>query len=261
MNPLVRHFLPSVVRGVYRFDDELAKVQDEAAYASLVEGKFRFLPLDVKEQIQSRAKFNREYSYARSRYFLQDDRLHTRREWSNRAKTFFRTHPYFAEALRLSDDVEQSDKYLEIQFVKRILAPLLTSEGLKNVVPQRPVGPYKLDFAIEGANRFALEPTALDLVNDFYRCQDWLVESVLSKPEDGNVVTIRDNLSYGIPLAALAINSLFDFLDAVQEVVDVDFCLPSVHAHASPPTPGPARIAGEFREASARHVDMLHQAA
>ncbi|MBI4028097.1 MAG: hypothetical protein HY360_24145 [Verrucomicrobia bacterium] len=32
MNPIVRHFLPSVVRGVYRYDDELGKIEDDSSH-------------------------------------------------------------------------------------------------------------------------------------------------------------------------------------------------------------------------------------
>jgi hypothetical protein len=48
MNPLVRHFLPSVIRGVYRFDNEFCTVRSEEDYAEFAETKFQFLPGNVR---------------------------------------------------------------------------------------------------------------------------------------------------------------------------------------------------------------------
>jgi len=75
----------------------------------------------------------------------------------NRKIDFFRQHAYFQNALISQDKIEQSDNYLEIKFVEKVLAPLLNNQGLLRVKPQRNVGQYQVDFAIEGASKFAIE--------------------------------------------------------------------------------------------------------
>lgn len=52
MNPLVLHFLPSVIRGVYRFDDELSTVTDDEDYQEFIRRKLRFLPRNIEEEIR-----------------------------------------------------------------------------------------------------------------------------------------------------------------------------------------------------------------
>ena len=60
---------------------------------------------------------------------------------------------------RLATDIElkEAQNYLEIQFFKKMLAPLLNEEGLRIIRPQPGVGPYFVDFALAGATKLALE--------------------------------------------------------------------------------------------------------
>jgi len=49
VNPIIRHFLPSVIRGVYRFDDGFSQVKDESDFQDFVEDELRFLPGDMAD--------------------------------------------------------------------------------------------------------------------------------------------------------------------------------------------------------------------
>jgi ATP-dependent DNA helicase RecQ len=71
-----------------------------------------------------------------------------------------------------------------------------------------------------------LKQTGLEVVNWFYEVQDWFTEFLLASPQTPDTVTLTDGFGLGIPFVALAISSLFEFLDAVAGVLDVDFSLP-----------------------------------
>ena len=79
--------------------------------------------------------------------------------------------------------LKDAQNYLEIQFVKKILAPLLTDAGLGTVYPQWEVGRYRLDFAlISGARKFALETDGFGkfrerkALDDFVRRQNFIAK-------------------------------------------------------------------------------------
>ncbi len=157
MNPVVRHFLPSVVRGVYRADDEFSKIENEQGFARFVEAKVRFLPPPIAAQFRQHFSFNGDFENAKRQLTLPADLFESGRTSTQRANAFFRLHPYFQNALGENPEIEGADNYLEVHFVKKILAPLLNNEGMRSVRPQHQVGPYFLDFALAGESRFAIE--------------------------------------------------------------------------------------------------------
>ena len=314
MNPIIRHFLPSVIRGVYRFDDGFAQVKDEKDFQQFVGAKLNFLPGDIIDEVRRAVDFSEDFRSAQQQRVLSSDLFELAHTVAARAKRFFRQHAYFRNALvadRFATDAELKDaeNYLEIQFVRAILAPLLTDEGLRVVRPQRNVGPYFVDFAIEGQSKLALEVdgfgkfkskgdlndftkrqnyiaaqgwrvirftygqvmettqvtlrevhnllkadtqlrrfltvqwhtgalrglepseagrSAIDLVNNFYRVQDWFAELALAETSASGALRVEDAFGFQFPLVAAAISALYDFLDAVCTIVDVDFDLPAV---------------------------------
>ncbi len=158
MNPLVRHFLPSVIRGVYRFDNEFSAVRSAEDYAEFIDTKFQFLPGDVRELIRAKLSPTEDFEAAKARLELPEERLGSTADSRIRAYHFYKDNlPYFAEAIEDKKAIENSNKFLEIQFVERILAPLLKAEGLRAVKPQLAVGRFRIDFAIEGEAKLALE--------------------------------------------------------------------------------------------------------
>lgn len=75
MKEIVRHFLPSVIRGVYRFDDAFSEVVDEEAFARFIESKLLFLPRNVPEEVRQAANLEENYTVARRRLALPGELL------------------------------------------------------------------------------------------------------------------------------------------------------------------------------------------
>jgi hypothetical protein len=165
VNPIVRHFLPSVVRGVYRFDDAFSEIEDEKTFQHFVDGKLKFLPSNLVADVCRAAKLSDDFRSAQHQRMLPAELLETAQSVAPRTKAFFRLHRYFENALvgdRLAKDDELKDaqNYLEIQFVKRILAPLLNDEGLRAIHPQRNIGPYSRILRWKEAQNWHLNLTA-----------------------------------------------------------------------------------------------------
>ena len=144
-----------MIRGVYRFDDSFPEVEDEKDFQQFVEGKLKFLPSNVVADVRRAAKLSEDFRSAQHQRTLPAELLESVQAVAQRAKVFFRLHRYFENALigdHMATDIElkEAQNYLEIQFVKKILAPLLNEEGLRAIRPQRSVGPYFVDFALEG---------------------------------------------------------------------------------------------------------------
>ena len=157
MNPVIRHFLPSVVRGVYRADDEFSKIEDDQSFARFVKAKLRFLPPAIATKFLDHLSFDDDFGSAKRRLTLSRDLFDSAGTIAQRANTFFRLHPYFQNALGASGELEGAENFLEVHFVRKVLAPLLNDHGMGIVRPQHQVGPYFLDFALIGASKFAIE--------------------------------------------------------------------------------------------------------
>lgn len=309
MNPIVRHFLPSVVRGVYRADDELSKIGDDRAFKRFVEAKFSFLPPNLAANFRRQLSLDDDFERTQRQQTLPGDLIEPAQTAAQRANAFFRRHAYFENALGTQAEIKDADNLLEIQFVRKVLAPLMSDAGLRVVQPQRSIGPYQADFALEGTSKFVIEvdgfgkfkerrdlddfikrqnyitsqgwrvirftygqimentevtlksfhtllkddamlrgfltvqwhtgalrdfftrpagPQVVDVVNDFYRVQDWFVETALSAGQTAGAIRLKDGFDLGMPFVALAVSALYEFLEAVQSVVDVDFELPAV---------------------------------
>jgi len=298
MNPLIRHFLPSLLRGVYRFDHAFGSVTDDDSYSQFIENKFHFLPhsliISIKEAVKVAVKVagNREETTAQIS-------LETPRGAKTRADNFLLAKPYF----------QQPDQYLEKKFVKNILAPILSDYGMTQVTPQQPIGKFFADFTIEfSGSKLALEvdgfgkfkdrdsldqfldrqncivsegwrilrytysqitgknncaaitrrrlhdflaadpnlrrlladqtnllsvpeyrENVIDLVNDYYRIQDWFVEHCLRNGSgQGATLLITDNTEYPFPIVLLSLIFLYHFLDSIEKIIDIKFDLPHV---------------------------------
>lgn len=153
MNHLVRHFLPSQVRGVYRFDETFSQV-DDTSYDQFSENKLRFLPCSLIDPILRCTNLTEDFSTVSKQLSLD---VQPRDANSRRANAFFDRHPYFQNALHGDKAIKGADNYLEIQFVKKILAPLLTNDGLSALQPQKKIGPYYVDFAFDESFKLAIE--------------------------------------------------------------------------------------------------------
>ena len=307
MNPLTRHFLPSQVRGVYRFDDTFGKLTDEN-YSQYVSNKLRFLPRSIEKIFRDNFDLTENFTDARKQLYL-DGVINNTRVIKQRYSDFFTSNPYFCNAL---GNYDGADNYLEIEFVKRILTKLLNATGMDCVQPQKSIGRYYADFAIEsGTSKVVIEIDGFgkfkhrsnldefierqnfiacdgwkvirftygqvmtttesslrklydflnsdpnfqplltttksqanlwestqkaststinvaDLVNGFYSIQDWFVEYAIKTNETNDGIVLHDGFGHSFPVVALAVSSLYEFLESVSSIVDIEFNLPPV---------------------------------
>jgi very-short-patch-repair endonuclease len=152
MNPIIRQFLPSQVRGVYRFDNTFSQV-DSVTYQQFHEIKSRFLPEKLRKKFGEHISLTKNYKAT-----CQSINLNIPTQGrQTRANIFFQKHQYFANALQGADAINGAINFLEIQFVKKVLAPLLNTQGLNIVQPQKKIGRYFADFAIDGPTKIVLE--------------------------------------------------------------------------------------------------------
>jgi hypothetical protein len=75
--------------------------------------------------------------------------------------------------------------------------------------------------------------SAIDVVNNFYRVQDWLVEFALAEQSPTGPLLVKDNFGFEFPFVAAAVGALYEFLDAIASIVDVKFELPHVEIGSS----------------------------
>ena len=115
MSPVVRHFLPSVVRGVYRADDEFAKIEDERAFKRFVDAKLRFLPPTLAEAFRRQLALDEDFERAQQQQTLPGDSIEPVQTTAQRANAFFRRHAYFENALGTQAEIKG---FFEIQFVR-----------------------------------------------------------------------------------------------------------------------------------------------
>jgi len=296
------------MRGVYRLDDSLASEISEDAYRQFIETKIRLIPKRLIRDLGIRSDHGEI-----SRPVV---RRVKRPQARQRAAAFFHLHPYFSNAISGNESITEtsadgSQNFLEVEFVKKILAPALSERGLKLVHPQEQVGSYLVDFALCGTSKFAFEvdgfgkfkqpadldnfikrqnyiaaqgwrvirytysqimtttettlrnfsailaqdpqlgyllaaapdfsqaelfnetiddeiETLLDEVNDFHRIQDLFADFCAThRPHETNVV-VRDSIPKASHFVAAAIAGLYDWLDAVAGVLNIDFDLPNV---------------------------------
>lgn len=146
----IKHFLPSKIRGVYRFDDELSKskINSDEEARNFIDIKLQFLP----EEYQ---KFFKRYFNAKE--FTLDGLISSRILGSSISKPenkkkyqqYFNTYQYFHSI----DD----NKYLEAEFVKKVLSHILSVNGLLKIEPQRQIAQYFVDFSVIGKKRYVFE--------------------------------------------------------------------------------------------------------
>ncbi len=121
------------MRGVYRFDDTFDSDNGDS-YAKFLESKLRFLPCSLIEPIRRCDNIAEDFTTVRHQLTLSNQPGDTN---SRRAKAFFERQHYFQNALQGDTAINGADNYLEIHFVKKILAPLLNVNGLLALQPQK----------------------------------------------------------------------------------------------------------------------------
>lgn len=147
---LIKYFLPSRIRGVYKFDDNPSKskiTSDEEA-RSFIDLKLLFLPEEYKKLLEKYIdleKFTLDRSIGKRILNSTSSNAENKRKYQE----YFKCYPHFQPI----DD----NNYLEAEFVKRVLSPVLSPHGLLKVEPQKQIAQYFADFAIVGEKKYVFE--------------------------------------------------------------------------------------------------------
>jgi len=153
MNQAARYFLPSLVRGVYRFDDRLSKLKGDEQ-TRFVKTKLNFLPEHFIAEIRKIVdceSFDAE-TFASKLLTVKSPTLHTQNK--RKYQKYFEAYSYFNNQL---EPTGGEQNFLEAEFVRRILAPVVTEEGLFKFQPQTPIGWFLADFTLEASQRYVFE--------------------------------------------------------------------------------------------------------
>lgn len=114
------------MRGVNRADDEFANIEDDQAFARFVEAKLCFLPPGLADKFRRRFSFDGSFENAQRQLTIPSDSIDSVQTTAQRASIFFQRHPYFENALGTQSEIKEADNFLEIHFVRKILAPILS---------------------------------------------------------------------------------------------------------------------------------------
>ena len=146
---VLRQFLPSVMRGIYRFNQQLNNYVNDGDAHGFVITKKAFLPRHYLGLIESLIDFPKDEADTLKSKTPEKGRLPNNA--TNRANDFFSQYPYLS--------VENNVNYLERQFILQILSRVFNDDWLEFelVIPQYPVQTYRLDFAIFGEKNYAIE--------------------------------------------------------------------------------------------------------
>ncbi len=151
MNEAAKYFLPSLVRGVYRFDDRLSKLRNDDK-RRFIKSKLDFLPKQFGaeiEKIVALESINPEKAIGEK---LLTTGSHTQNKY--RYQKYFEAYDYFQNQI---EPTEGEQNYLEAEFVRKILSPLVTDDGLLRFQPQTPIGWFLADFTLETSQRYVFE--------------------------------------------------------------------------------------------------------
>jgi ATP-dependent DNA helicase RecQ len=155
MNESVKYFLPSLIRGVYRFDERLSKIKPGDETRDFLETKLRFIPeqyTDVVREVVNLEAATFEDAIGNKLLSVHSPHFHTQNK--DRYQQYFSSYGYFRN--QIEPDMHAKN-WLEAEFVRRILSPILSIEGLLKFQPQTPIKSYFADFTLEGSRRYDFE--------------------------------------------------------------------------------------------------------
>ena len=143
---MLKLFLPSLVRGVYRYD-QLIKNTDNKKF---IKTKWAFLPNEYKEFFEQQLKFSNDLS----NNILTLSATGLSETLTNKKNRFFKKHQnYFKNWQNPDGEIY----YLEVKFIVKILTYLFKADGLDKFEPQKKIGSYFVDFAIQGDKKYVIE--------------------------------------------------------------------------------------------------------
>ncbi len=175
---MLKYFLPSISRGIYRLNPQLCNYIKDDNEIGFVKAKQNLLPtkyLDgIKKLIKiSKNEFNNEAEASIIKNSLP--KLKPQSNITRVANQFLQNSPYLS--------IQNDNNYLEREFIRLILARVFNlTTLLENIVPQYTVSRYRLDFAVFGEYKYAIEIDGFGKfkqradLDDFLRRQNYIVE-------------------------------------------------------------------------------------
>ena len=159
----IKLFLPSLVRGVYRYD-QLITNGDNQEFANT---KWAFLPNEYKGFFGEKLKFN----IIPSSYILTLSENGLSQTLASKKLHFFNKHQsYFTNWKYPKNQIY----YLEVQFVEKILIYLFKIKGLDKFEPQKQIGGYFVHFAIQGDKKYVIELDGFGKFKDSEKLENFL---------------------------------------------------------------------------------------
>lgn len=158
-------FLPSRIRGVYLYDQNFA-ISDDKDAMDFVEQKLKFLPAkQYKDIFKGYMNVGLITKQSLKETIVLDS--HFQRNNPDKYRQYFEKYFYFSN--QLDDEHGDDNNYLEAKFVKKVLAPILSTWGILQVKPQVDICGYTVDFAVEGDKKYIFE---IDGFGKFRQRQD-----------------------------------------------------------------------------------------
>lgn len=234
MNSIAKYFLPSQIRGVYRFDDKLTKIYKknrennfEDKMIDFIKEKLCFLP---EEQYSYFSKFIFNGEKIDYLEIIEDQFFtHNVASKSNKEKyiAYFKTYTYFQNQIEKNKGTKN---YLEAEFIRKVLSPILTLEGLLKVEPQLRIGKYYADFIIIGEKKYVIEIDgfekfkARDNLDDFLRRQNEIQEKgwIVYRYSYTDIIGNTDRTKKKIYNILSKDNKLSFFLISVNKQANID---------------------------------------
>jgi len=181
MNESVKYFLPSLIRGVYRFDERLSRIKTDEEARNFLETKLRFIPeqyTNIVRKVIDLEAINFPNAIENKLISFNSPQFNTQNK--HRYQQYFSSYDYF------SNQVEPNEgelNYLEAEFVRIIISPILSTEGLLQFKPQTPISSYITDFTLEASKKYVFEVDGFgkfatrDSLNRFLERQNILIQN------------------------------------------------------------------------------------
>lgn len=175
---MIKQFLPSIARGVYRLDQELCQYKKNDDITGFIQNKLAFLPSEYRDFIDKRLGLD-EASEAQALLSKFCPSRKSAPGIRKKYQSFFEQHHYFDNW----NNANNAKNFLEIEFVKKILSSQFTLEGLYQFEPQKKIGRFYADFAIQGNRNYVIEIDgftkfkAPDALDHFLNRQNYLVKA------------------------------------------------------------------------------------
>lgn len=154
-------YLPSYALGVYRLDDELGDFKTKEPIREFGERKIRCLPVPLREFATRFYDQRANAEHAWDVPYIED--IPTPSNLQQTYRAFFAGNPYFDNwnIRGVNQNSAGADNFLEIKFVKNVLARVLNDDALDprfgKIRPQYKIRGFYVDFLVQGEIDYIIE--------------------------------------------------------------------------------------------------------